>query len=197
MSDPTMSHYRRAQDAFDAAVAAVPATAWDAASPCTGWTVRDVAGHVVWGQQQMQHWATGEPFTDMRGAPGAAHPGEMAGADPVTAWRTARAACVERLTPEGLARTISLPGLGVQPLGAIVELLTTDHLAHTWDVAHAAGVDTTLDADLVTASFSWARDHVARVPGLFGPELAPPGDADEQTRWLAFLGRAAWLPVAA
>jgi hypothetical protein len=35
------------------------------------------------------------------------------------------------------------------------------------------------------------------VPGFFGPELTPPPDADEQTRWLAYLGRAAWQPVAA
>ena len=39
------------------------------------------------------------------------------------------------------------------------------------------------------------RGNILRVPGFFGPELAPPPDIDEQTRWLAFLGRAAWKPV--
>lgn len=46
--------------------------------------MRDVAGHVVWGQEQMRHWATGQEYTVGTGAPGAPYPGEMAGADP---WR--------------------------------------------------------------------------------------------------------------
>jgi len=54
-----------------------------------------------------------------------------------------------------------------------------------------------LDPELVPIAFAWARDNVIRVPGFFGPELAPPPDADEQTRWLAYLGRCAWQPVIA
>jgi hypothetical protein len=37
--------------------------------------------------------------------------------------------------------------------------------------------------------------RVVRRSGFIGPELTPPEDADEQTRMLAFLGRAAWQPV--
>jgi len=73
-------------------------------------------------------------------------------------------------------------------------LLVTDHLAHAWDIGHALNLGVPLDAELIPGSFAWARDHIIRVPGLFGPEVTPPPDADEQTRWLAFLGRAAWPP---
>ena len=45
--------------------------------------------------------------------------------------------------------------------------------------------------------FAGARDNVVRVPGLFGPELSAPSAADEQTCWLAYLGRAAWQPATA
>jgi uncharacterized protein (TIGR03086 family) len=190
-----MESYRRAQDGFDAVLAAVPADRWDASSACARWTVRDVAGHVVWGQEQLRHWATGQEYSRTTGAPGAPHPGEMAGTDPVATWRAARAATVQTLTEEALGRMVSLPGLGERPVAAVVTLLVTDHLAHAWDIGHALGLDVRLDPELIPGSFAWARDNVFRVPGFFGPELTPPVDADEQTRWLAFLGRAAWRPV--
>ncbi len=193
----TMDYYRRAQDGLDAVVATVPPDRWDAPSACSEWTVRDVAGHVIWGQQQLRHWATGQPYGVRAGAPGAAHPGELAGADPLATWRAARAASIQSLTDEALGRTISLPGLGDRPVSAIVTLLITDHLAHTWDIAYGIGLDVRLDPELIPVSFAWARDNLIRVPGLFGPELSPPPDADEQTRWLAYLGRAAKHPATA
>ena len=190
-----MQRYGRAQDDFDAVLAAVRPDQWDAPSACTEWTVRDVAGHVIWGQRQMQAWATGTDYADGRGAPGAPHPGELAGRDPVAVWRAARAESVATLTPEALGRTTSITGMGEVPLTAIVTLLTTDHVAHTWDIGHALGMDVRLDPALVTLAFDWARSNIVRRPGFFGPELTPPAGSDEQTRMLAFLGRAGWQRV--
>lgn len=192
-----MESYRRAQDGFDAMVSAVPPDKWNAPSTCALWTVRDVAGHVIWGQEQMRHWATGQEYPTTTGAPGASHPGEMAGTDPVVTWRAARERSVETLTDEALGRLISLPGLGEIPLVALVVTFANDHLVHTWDIGHALGFDARLDSDLVSDSFGWANDNALRAPGFFGPELTPPPDADKQTRLLAFLGRAAWQPVPA
>jgi uncharacterized protein (TIGR03086 family) len=193
----TMASYRRAQDGMDAVLAAIPADGWDAPSACQRWTVRDVAGHVIWGQEQLRHWATGQHYGIATGAPGAAHPGEMAGSDPVAAWRAARAACDGILTEAALGRMVALPGLGERPVAAVVTLLVTDLLAHAWDIAHPLGLDVRLDPDLVAGSLAWARDNILRMPGFFGPELRPPADADERTRWLAFLGRSAWQPMSA
>ncbi|WP_199432864.1 TIGR03086 family metal-binding protein [Qaidamihabitans albus] len=193
----TMESYRHAQDGFDAVLAAVPADGWDKPSACAQWTVRDVAGHVIWGQEQLRHWATGQEYTGTTGAPGTPHPGELTGDDPVATWRAARARCAETLTDEALGRTVSITGLGDIPLAGVVTLLVTDHLAHTWDIGHALGLDVRLAPELVTGSFAWARANMVRAPGYFGPELTPPPDADEQTRWLAFLGRACWEPVTA
>jgi uncharacterized protein (TIGR03086 family) len=192
MSVDTMECYRLAQDGFDAVVAAVPADEWDAASACAQWTVRDVAGHIIWGQEQLRHWAIGQPYLVKDGAPGAPHPGVLAGDDPVATWRAARHAVMESLTDEALTRTVVLPGLGEQPLSAIVTLLVTDHLAHSWDIGHGIGLDVRLDPHLIAGSLAWARDHVIRAPGFFGPELSPPPGTDEQARWLAYLGRAGW-----
>jgi uncharacterized protein (TIGR03086 family) len=190
-----MQQYGRALDDFEAVLAAVRPDQWDAPSACTEWTVRDIAGHAIWGQRQMQAWATGADYTDRRGAPGAPHPGEMAGPDPVPVWRAARAASVATLTPDALARTVSITGLGEVPLSAIVTLVITDLVAHTWDIGHGLGTDVRLDPALVTVAFDWARSNVVRRPGFFGPELAPPAGSDEQARMLAFLGRAPWQQV--
>jgi uncharacterized protein (TIGR03086 family) len=186
----TMTSYRRAQDGFDAVLAAVPASQWNARSACTQWTVGDVAGHVIWGQEQLRHWATGQPYTNDAGAPGAPHPAQMTGPDPLATWRAARAAAAQTLTDEALRRLVRLPGLGEIPVAAVVTLLVTDHLAHTWDIGHALGLDLRRDVDLIAGSFAWARKNLLRAPGFFGPELTPRSNADEQTRWLAFLGRA-------
>jgi uncharacterized protein (TIGR03086 family) len=191
----TMESYRRAQDTFDTVVAAVPGDRWDLPSACAEWTVRDVAWHVIWGQRQLLAWATGAEFTDQTGAPGAPHPAATAGADPVATWRSARAAALATLTEDTLARQTAIPGLGEVPIAAVVTLLTTDHLAHAWDIGHALGMDVRLDARLIPGAFTWARANAVRRPGLFGAELTPPPEADEQTRLLAFLGRAAWQPV--
>jgi uncharacterized protein (TIGR03086 family) len=193
----TMELYRRAQDGFDAVLASVRPDQWDARSACAQWSVLDVAGHVIWGQRQMLAWATGEDYTERAGAPGSPHPAVTAGEDPVTTWRAARAESVATLTEETLARPTSIVGIGEVPLAAVVTLLITDHVAHTWDIGHALGMDVRLDRALVPVAFDWAQANVVRRPGFFGRELTPPADADEQTRMLAFLGRAAWQPVPA
>lgn len=182
-----MELYTRAQDEFDAMLAAVPADGWDRPSMCREWTVRDVAGHAVWGQHQLRAWATGGEDPARDGAPGMPHPAVMAGDDPVAAWRAAR------YVPSGaeLDRLVSITGMGEVPVVGIMALLVTDLTAHTWDIGHALGLPVDLPPPLVTASFDWAREHVVRRPGFFGPELTPAPEADDQTRMLAFLGRLA------
>lgn len=197
MSRYGIESYTLALDGFDAVLALVPPERWDSPSACAQWTLRDVAGHVIWAQEQMRHWATGGEYTIRTGAPGAPHPGDMAGSDPLARWREARAASVQTLTPHALGRAVSLPGVGERPLASLLSLMITDHLAHTWDVGRPLGLEVRLDPVLVAGSFAWARDNVVRLPGFIGPELRPPGNADEQTRWLAYLGREAWQRVPA
>lgn len=188
-----LDSYRRAQDGFDAVLAQVPEGAWDKQSECAAWSVRDVVGHVVWGQEFILHWGTGRLFTSTDGAPGSAHPGPVAGPDPLTRWRAARAAAEQVLTPAGLRQTYETRGFGTIPLSTFIEAVTTDFLAHTWDIGHACGLDVRTSPDLLPGSWEWARANIVhRSPTGIGPELTPPDGSDEQTRWLAFLGRKAW-----
>jgi hypothetical protein len=79
----------------------------------------------------------------------------------------------------------------------MVTLSTVDHGAHAWDIGHALARQVRLDPAPVSMAFDWARGKRGALAGFFGPELTPPEDADEQTRMLAFLRRAAWQPVPA
>lgn len=190
----TVDAYRHAQDGFDTVLAAVPSDQWDAPSTCEGWTARDVVGHVIWGQQLIRHLAAGEEFLDRTGAPGADTPGQVAGDDPLATWRSARDAADARLTHEGLNRPAPPPFLERDPQATLQDFLNVlflDILAHTWDVGQPLGMDVKLDPDLLAQSTPIAQQLVVRGPGMFGPEQTAPPDADEQTRWLAFLGRSA------
>ncbi|GAB3482922.1 TIGR03086 family metal-binding protein [Amycolatopsis cihanbeyliensis] len=184
--------YRRTQDAFDAVLAAVPSQRWNAASACELWTVRDVVGHVIWGLEVLRHHVTGQEYTERTGPPGSENPGELAGDDPLAGWRATREATAAALTDEVLDLPAApwyealRPGVKVTDH---LEMLTFDTLVHTWDIGSALGMDVRLEPDLVARSFSLARLIISRTPSTFGPKLAPPPDADKQTRFLAFLGR--------
>ena len=73
----------------------------------------------------------------------------------------------------------------------IGRLLCSDTLVHTWDLARATGQAEQLDAPAVTYAFTMLApaDEQLRGPGSFGPKIEPPAGADEQTRFLCFLGR--------
>jgi uncharacterized protein (TIGR03086 family) len=192
-----LEDYRRAQDVLEAVLFAVPSDEWDRPSMCAEWTVRDVAGHLIWGQNQLRHWALGQKYGNVDGAPGAAHPAVLATSDPLQTYQEARAAADECLSEQTLGRAVRLPALGEIPLSALIPLLITDHLAHAWDIGHALSANLCIDEDLISVSNGWARKHILRAPGFFGPELPAPANADTQTQWLAYLGRAVWQPAVA
>jgi uncharacterized protein (TIGR03086 family) len=190
--DEILDRYRRAENGFDAVLAAVPADKWDAASACERWTVRDVVGHVIWGLEVLRHHLTGQEYTGRTGPPGSAHPGELAGDDPLAGWRAARAATAAVLTEEVLDRpapprlTENRPDATVRDF---LSIATFDTLVHTWDIGSALGQDVRMEPDLVAPSFSVARLIITRTPDTFGPRVPPPPGADPQAKLLAFVGR--------
>jgi uncharacterized protein (TIGR03086 family) len=169
-------------------VDAVPGDRWSAASPCAGWTAREVTGHVIGGQYAILAMATGRPAPDATG-----DPGRFAAGDALLAWRTARKECDAALTREVLRRPIPFGTLGELPLIDFLGAYVLEPLVHAWDLARATGQPSRLDQDLVHHAFATA--HVVasdlRAEGRLGPALVPPAGADEQTRLLAFLGRTA------
>lgn len=177
--------YRRALDGFAAVVDQVPDSKWSAAAPCEGWTAAHVVGHVIAGSQMVSATRTGDaPNWDQLAA---------AGDDPAASFRAARDAALATLTPEHLGAMVQSPA-GEIPLDqALGMFLTNDVLIHTWDLAQAVGAKPELDQELVEQCYAALQpiDEMIRRPGVFGPKIEPPADADMTTKLMCFVGRKA------
>jgi uncharacterized protein (TIGR03086 family) len=89
-------------------------------------------------------------------------------------------------------RVLSDRHLGDIPLDqAVRRFYTNDVFLHTWDLARATGQDERLDpgkcAQLLDGMLP--MDQALRTSGHYGPRVDVAGDADVQTRLLAFIGR--------
>jgi uncharacterized protein (TIGR03086 family) len=176
--------YARLADAFAATVAAVPADAWENPAPCESWTAREVVRHVV------------DAHDLFLGQVGRSRPdGPSVDHDPAGAFAAARGAVLADLEEPGRAAVTYEGYFGTMSFeDAIDQFLSGDLLVHRWDLGTAAGLDVHLDPQDMRA---WREAaglflDAIRGPGAFGPELTPPEGADEQTAFLAFLGRRAW-----
>lgn len=174
--------YRRVARGFGAAVDAAARDRWEAASPCEGWTARDVVAHVVEGHRSV--------IAAVRGGTSTA----LGDEDPLCAWREASRA-IEEITADPEAAAIEIDGpTGKMPAGQVIDrFVTMDALVHTWDLARAVGADEGLDEESVRKAYEELEpvDAMIRQPGVFGPKVEPPPGADLQTRFLCFLGRPA------
>lgn len=181
MSD-IAERYERITAQFTERVRAVPAGAWDNPSPCEGWTARDIVGHLTewipafFGSQGVE-FPLVPPVQD----------------DPAGAWETVQVTIAKALAdPTMAAKRVETP-FTTQSLAETVDMIVTgDVFTHTWDLARATGQDETLDADhlqRMIAAMGTMPDEVLRADGMFGPRIDVPGDADDQTRFLAYAGR--------
>lgn len=180
-----LRRFVKAAYTMDAVVRRAPADAWDRPSPCTEWTAREVLGHVIWGMRNLTAIATGTE------RPAALPEAEVAGDDPAATWRVTCEAAMAALDRRGaLARTGPGP-FGETTVDGFLGFYPADLLAHTWDVARAVGIDAHLPDDLCEAAAAGlaAAGDLIRRPGLMGPPMAVPDDADAVTRFIALSGR--------
>ena len=175
--------YRRASQRFTQRAEEVPAGAWELPAPCEGWVARDVVRHMVEWMPAFLLASGGPPLPI----------GPSVDDDPVGAWTTMSDGIQALLDdPTTAASEITHPMAGTHSLGdAIGMFFLGDVVIHTWDLARATGLDETLDADEVTRMLVGMEpiDDMRRASGHYGPKVAVPADADEQTRLIAFTGR--------
>ena len=183
MSDIT-ERYERITSQFTEKVRAVPAGAWDNASPCDGWTARDVVGHLT-------EWIPG--FFAAQGVRFPEVPSVQD--DPVAAWETVQATIATALDDPALAGQPVETPFSTQSLAETVDMIVTgDVFTHTWDLARATGQDEALDGEhlqRMLAAVGSMPEEALRADGMFGPALDVPADADDQTKFLAYVGRRA------
>jgi uncharacterized protein (TIGR03086 family) len=176
--------YRKNAAAFTARVASVPPDKWAAQSPCDEWKARDVVGHVVNSSERFLGFA-GQSLPH----------GPSVDDDPLGAWTNARDAVQHGLDDPAIAQAEydGMWGKATFEQG-VNRFLAADLVVHSWDLARATGGDERLDLDevrTIRASFDGFDPKMFRSPGAFGPELDAPPGADEQTKFLAFVGRRA------
>jgi len=155
---------------------------WSGPTPCPDWTVRDLVVHVIDTQRRvMTRFHDVAPVdTDPHG-------------DLLAQWQAASGALAEAVGDEARASAIVGGMFGEQPFESLVgRMVCTDLLVHTWDLARATGQDERLDADAVSSAegFLASIDDTIRVPGGFAQKITPSPQADDQTRFLNFAGRA-------
>jgi uncharacterized protein (TIGR03086 family) len=173
--------YRRLSQAFADTVAAVPADRWSMPSPCEDWTARDVVRHVVetpgmfFGMIEQEY-----------------PPPPSVDDDPDAAVAHARDVMQRALDDPEIATTEFTGFFGATSFEQAVDrFVNFDLVVHRWDLARAAGLDDAMPPNEVarlTEEIAGFGD-AARSPGVFGPEIDVPPDADPQARLLGQVGR--------
>jgi len=183
--------YHRAVESFADRVNAVKADQWGDPTPCTEWTVRDLANHVTYENLWTVPLMEGGTIEEV----GDRFDGDVLGEDPVgSALSAARAAiaAVAASLPQG--GTVQL-SFGETPKEEYVRQLAADNLIHGWDLAVATHGDTRMDPNLVHAIAKWfdANEEMYRGGGAIAARAALTGDAAHDL--LARYGRdASWGP---
>jgi uncharacterized protein (TIGR03086 family) len=181
MTESTADRYRRLAQDFARSIAAVPDDGWDRRTPCEDWSARDLVAHVVQSQGMFLGFV-GEELAD----------GPSTEEDPAGAWAHASGAVQRRLDdPAGAAATFQGFSGETTFEAATDRFLCADLVVHRWDLARSQGQDVTLDPadmDRIQEGLAPMAEQM-RGPGAFGPEVQVPADADQQTRFLGFLGR--------
>lgn len=164
-----------------AAIAELLATApqWDAATPCEGWTVRDLVEHLIVTQRD---FLTGQDL----------HVPEVSLTDPQRAWAEHTAAVLDLLEDPTVGPREYDGHFGRTTVAAtMASFYGWDLLVHRWDLARALGTDerfTDQELDQIEGALAGFGD------ALYGPGIcaAPVEVADiepRQVRLLALLGR--------
>lgn len=181
--------HRISTDEWGRRLRPVRADQWALATPCTEWTVRDLANHLVAGNEMTAQLLAG---ADAAAAMEGLH-GDHLGADPVAAWeRSSVGEMAAFAEPGALDRTVHHP-VGDISGETLLGYRTIDNLLHAWDLARATGGDETLDPDAVAVAWVDLEPMAPIIAsvGIFGtgPSGTVDADAPLHTRLLDLSGR--------
>jgi uncharacterized protein (TIGR03086 family) len=177
--------YHRTVEAWAERVNAVGPDRWDAPTPCSDWTVRDLVNHVVGEDRWTVPLVEGRTIEEV----GSSLDGDLLGDDPIRAALEAAMEATKATADKLPAGGVVHLSYGEERLGEYVNQLATDHLVHAWDLAVATGGDTRLDPHLVAEVGAWfaEREEMYRGAGIIGPRAVSHGGA--QSDLLAACGR--------
>lgn len=173
------THLSRAAQAVDDLLAHLAEEDWMAPTPCTGWSVADVAQHLV---EVNLDFADRMLPAGFQTPAGTTTPGDFLGS-----YRHS----VEALN-EALATQIGDSAVGIPPqLSSRLALRVADLLTHSWDIASATGTPLHLPPDLCAEALTFAQSRSAALQrsGQFAPPQPIHEHAPAIDRLAALSGR--------
>lgn len=179
--DPA-SVYDRSSTPLTRLVDAVPEDAWQAPSPCAGWTAADVLQHVVDTQRDFMLKA-GAEMPD---------PAPVVATGPAAAWRTHAEAVARSLADPRVGEKAHDTPFGPSTVGQVLnDFYGFDMLVHRWDIARSAGLEAGLtDAELDrldAAADGWGEQLYAE--GICERPVEVGADVPREVQVLARFGR--------
>lgn len=155
---------------------------WSAATPCEGWSARDIVNHLLtWYPANLRDAGIDLAFTaDLQ-------------ADPAGAWFEFVSAVRGVLADPARADAVFTagPDEGGTVARATAGFLLPDIFMHTWDLARSQGRDVELDADYAARNLAGLESvgDALQENGRFGPPVPVPADQPAGIRLMAYAGR--------
>lgn len=187
MNNSPRERYVQAWTRIAELVTTVPETTWDNPSPCTGWSARQLAGHLVDGEGQVRALLEDrEPRTPVTDPDALT----QLGADPATALGDAAERAQAALTEVDTKAVITTPH-GALPLDQFLTMALIEPVVHGWDLATATGLPLVIDeqaAETLLAGVKQLGTQLAAT-GMYAPAVPVDQDAPPIEQLLAALGR--------
>lgn len=186
----TRPSFFTALDQIDALIRTVSLADLDLPTPCDGWTVRELLGHLVAVSVRVPHVAAGgHPFEVPSQVTGIADDGWLA------AWGERQDALRAAAADDNDRSRIVHHPAGEMPWAIALGTYASELATHGWDLASALGRADELDQDLATAVLPPmlrglpAEPRGAEVGVPFGPVIEVPDDAAPYAKLVGWLGR--------
>ncbi len=186
MDDPRPLLHRALAQVGELAAAADPD---DLATPtpCAGWTVRDLLGHLVTVHRRIAHVAAGGDPLDLL------HLAEIPDGDHVAALADGRERIETTWSDDAVLERLMTVPWGTMPGRVVGWGYVQELTVHAWDLAVPLGRGDDLDPVLAEAVEPVARRVLPAEPRgghvPFGPTVDVPADADPYRRLVGWLGR--------
>jgi uncharacterized protein (TIGR03086 family) len=181
--------YVKAMEATRRYVAGIRDDQWHDATPCTEWDVRELMRHVVYEIAWIEDMFAGQTVEEV----GDRYDGDILGSDPLAAYDAAHRSAKAAVEAPGAMDTICHLRRRDVTGAAYAANMLIDVFIHGWDIAKATGQDTTLDPELVEASYKIVEPRKGQPQSgrAFGPQIEMSEAVDLQTKMLGILGRRA------
>ncbi|MFH8568346.1 TIGR03086 family metal-binding protein [Streptomyces sp. NPDC017993] len=187
-NDEILRTHGEAIELFGTRVHAVRDDQWDAPTPCTQWSVRDLVNHLtveqLWVPRLVRDGATVAEV-------GSDFDGDRLGENPAAVWDRAAVAAVAAFSEPGAPARIVHLSYGTSGAAAYCTQMMADAVVHAWDLSRAIGAEERLPGHLATAALREVEPYASELgaSGLFAEPVDPPAGADDLIRLLCLLGR--------